>query len=82
MSQTSHTIEIIINTRPYEVPKDEMTFEALAELAYPGGGGENVSFTITYRNGHGNKPEGRLAAGESVRVKDGMIFNVTRTDKS
>ena len=45
-------------------------------------GGENVTFTVTYRRGDGHKPEGSLVDGECVPVKDGMIFNVTRTDKS
>jgi len=44
--------------------------------------GEFICFTITYRKGHGNKPDGNLAEGELVKVKDGMIFNVTATDKS
>ena len=52
-------------------------------LAYgAGSGGENIVFTVTYKRGHGNKPEGTLAAGQTVKAKDGMIFNVTRTDKS
>lgn len=76
-------LTIIINTRPYEVHKDNLSFEELAQLAFPNSpGGENVSFTVTYRNGHGNKPEGSLVAGQSVKTKDGMIFNVIRTDKS
>jgi hypothetical protein len=44
--------------------------------------GDNIVFTVTYRRGHGNKTAGTLVAGESVRVKDGMIFDVTVTDKS
>lgn len=35
-----------------------------------------------YRRGEGNKPEGSLVQGETVKIKDGMIFNVTATDKS
>lgn len=76
-------VTIIINTRRYEVRKTILSFEELAQLAYPDSpGGENVSFTITYRKGHGNKPEGSLVAGQSVKIKEGMIFNVIRTDKS
>ena len=44
--------------------------------------GENIVFTITYRRGHGDKPEGSLVEGETVKIKKGMIFNVTATDKS
>ena len=44
--------------------------------------GPNVLITVTYRRGHGEKPEGSLTEGASVRVKEGMIFNVAHTDKS
>jgi hypothetical protein len=44
--------------------------------------GESIVYTVTYRKGEGHKPEGTLTEGERVKVKDGMIFNVTATDKS
>ena len=44
--------------------------------------GELICFTITYRRGQGNKPEGTLDDGDTVKLKEGMIFNVTATDKS
>ncbi|WP_082455393.1 multiubiquitin domain-containing protein [Hymenobacter sp. AT01-02] len=74
-------VTIIINGTPHMVAKDEMAFReiiALAGLA----SGPNVSYTLTYRRGHGNKPEGSLVEGDVVKVKDGMIFNATATDKS
>ena len=37
---------------------------------------------ITYRRGPKQNPEGTLVEGGTVKVKDGMIFNVTPTDKS
>jgi len=78
------TITIIVNGREKEVPKKEkLTFDELVALAFdPVPTGEFICFTITYRKGDGNKPEGTLAEGESVKLKDGMIFNVTATDKS
>lgn len=62
--------------------KDEMTFNEIVALAEGLPSGQFIVYTITYRRGHGNKPEGTLVEGESVKVKDGMIFNVTATDKS
>jgi hypothetical protein len=41
-----------------------------------------VTYSVKYKNGHGNKPEDTLAKGESVRVKDGMIFSVSETGQS
>ena len=80
----SKDVTIIVNGREKTVPKnDNLTFSELVALAFDNPpSGENIAFTITYRKGHGNKPEGTLAEGESVKIKDGMIFNVTPTDKS
>lgn len=77
------TVTIIINGQPAEVAKDKISFAELVQLAYghPPEGGSTI-YTITYKRGHGEKPEGILVEGESVKVKEGMIFNVTRTDKS
>nr|WP_306919766.1 multiubiquitin domain-containing protein [Rhizobium mesoamericanum] len=33
-------------------------------------------------HGQGNKPEGTLAPGASVKVKEGMIFSVSETGQS
>jgi hypothetical protein len=72
---------IIINGRSLQVTEKELTFERLVTLSGLTGDA-NTIFTVTYRRGHGNKPEGELVAGESVKVKDGMIFSVTPTNKS
>lgn len=75
--------EVIVNGRQKVVSADELTFDEVVALAFdPVPGGPNWVFTITYRRGHGNKPDGTLQSGESVKVKEGMIFNVTATDKS
>ena len=76
-------VTIIVNTRKYPVPKNsEISFEAVVALAYPTlPTGQNVEFTVMYQRGEGNK-DGTLIPGQSVRVKDGMIFDVTATDKS
>ena len=77
-------ISIIVNGREKRVPKhDPLTFDEVVALAYDNPPtGPYVCFTITYRRGQGNKPEGTLVEGESVKPKEGMIFNVTATDKS
>ena len=77
-------ITIIVNCREKTVPKhDELSFDELVALAFDNPPtGEFICFTITYRNGHGNKPAGTLEKGESIKPKNGMIFNVTATDKS
>ncbi|MDQ2771424.1 MAG: multiubiquitin domain-containing protein [Bacteroidota bacterium] len=74
-------ITIIINGTPHVVPKEELSFQEVVTLAQLATG-PNVSYTITYRRGQGNKPEGSLVEGASVKLKEGMIFNATATDKS
>lgn len=74
---------IIVNARPKEVTAKELSFAEIVALAFDSPpAGENIVFTVTYRKGEGNKPEGTLVEGDTVKIKDGMIFNVTATDKS
>ena len=44
--------------------------------------GEGVQFTVQYTRGQGDKPAGTLVEGQSVKVKDGMEFDVTATNRS
>lgn len=76
-------VTIVVNGREKTVSEKELSFDQLVKLAFDNPPtGEFICFTITYRRGHGNKAEGTLSEGESVKVKKGMIFNVTATDKS
>ncbi len=76
-------ITIVVNGREKTVSTKELSFDALVSLAFENPPtGEFSCFTITFRRGQGNKPEGSLAEGETVKLKDGMIFNVSATDKS
>lgn len=76
-------ITIIVNGREKTVTARELSVDDLVKLAFETPPtGEFICFTITYRRGQGNKPEGTLEEGEIVKVKKGMIFNVTATDKS
>lgn len=82
-SDKTHEISIVINGRSRTVTDKELTFQQVVSLAFdPPPTGDNVEFTITYRRGHGDKPEGSLLPGGSVKVKDGMVFSVSATDKS
>lgn len=77
-----HDAEIIINGRSVTVSARELSFDEVVELSgLPTG--PNIVFTITYRKGDHKKPKGSMVqGGEPVKVKDGMIFNVTFTDQS
>jgi hypothetical protein len=75
-------VTIIVNGRSKVVPKEEMTFEEIVALADGLPTGPNVVYTVVLRKGEVKKPEGTLVAGDHIKVKNGMIFNVTATDKS
>lgn len=78
------TVTIIVNSRPKEVAKNEdLSFERAVDLAYDGNPptGPYVVFTVMYRRGEGNK-DGSLVAGQAVKVKEGMVFSVSATDRS
>lgn len=82
-------IRVMVNGREVVVtsgelsPDGELSFAQVVRFAFdPPPTGPYIVLTVTYRNGAGRPPEGRLLAGKSVKVKDGTIFNVTATDKS
>jgi hypothetical protein len=77
------TIEIVVNGHEEVVTDRHVTFAQLVSIAYPGEEpAPNIIYSITFR-GVASKPHsGELAAGGSVEVKKGSIFNVVRTIQS
>lgn len=77
-----HQVVIVVNGRQRTVDEKEITFDEVVKLAFDSPpSGDNVVYSITYRRAEGNK-SGTLEEGGSVKVKEGMIFDVTPTDKS
>lgn len=72
---------IIVNGREREVSEKKQTYRSIAALAYPNPDFEKFLYTITYIKGENGK-EGDLVEGDKINIKDGMIFNVRRSDKS
>ena len=77
-------ITIIVNTREKTVSQKELTYAEIIALAYDTPPtGTDVMFTVTYRRGHGDKPEGTMVETDApLKLKKGMIINVSATDKS
>lgn len=74
---------IVVNAQKKEVAEPKLSFDEVVKLAYPvPPDGQNIMFTIKYRNGPKVNPKGSLLEGQSVRIKNGMIFDVTPTDRS
>jgi hypothetical protein len=76
-------ITIVVNGRNKSWDEKSISFKQVVELTF-GKYEENdrTAYTVTYKNGQGNKPEGSMVAGETIHVKDKMIFNVTATNRS
>lgn len=76
-----HQMRIIVNGREKEVTGKKAYFEEIVRLSgLPGG--QDITFTVTYKHGPEANRHGSLLDGESVEIKHDMIFNVTRTYKS
>lgn len=76
------TYEIIVNARPKTVPGPDVTFEQIVQLAFPGPHDPSTVFSMSYRHAASKPPSGELGAGGVVKVKNGTVFNVTRTTQS
>lgn len=77
------TTTIIVNTREKEVKGKEVTFKQVVRLAFENPPtGDNIEITVAYRKGPRENPSGTMHPGDTVKIKEGMIFDVTATDKS
>ncbi len=74
---------IIVNGRKKIVPEKELSFDQVVALAFnPVRTEPDVLYTVTYGRGPKANPEGSLLPSGKVKLKDGMVFIVTETDKS
>lgn len=77
------TFRLIVNLEEKFVVKKKQSFNDIVKLAYPvPPPGPTPDYTVGYRKGPAANPKGSLVQGQSVKVKDGMIFDVTPSDKS
>jgi len=77
-------ITIIVNGKPHEWPKNAIiTYAQVVTLDVPDYAQHpEITYSVKYRNGHGEKPEGILSPGGDVKAKDEMVFSVTETGQS
>jgi hypothetical protein len=78
------TFTIVVDGTQHEWDQKEISYEQVVNLAYDGNppSGENILITVGYRRGPEDNHEGDLEPGQSVKVKDEMVFDVTATDRS
>ncbi len=83
MAEQKKAVTIVVNGTPQEWPKGEITYGEVVTLEVPDYSQHpEITYSVKYKNGHGDKPEGILSPGGSVKVKEGMIFSVSETGQS
>jgi len=83
MNEEKKLVTIIVEGTPHEWPKGEITYEEVVKLEVPSYTPDsNITYSVGYERGHGNKPEGTMSPRSSIKVKEGMIFHVSETGQS
>jgi predicted metal-dependent TIM-barrel fold hydrolase len=78
-----HMVTIVVNGQQRTVEKEALTFDEVVALAFdPVPTGENVHVHDHFQARERREARRHLTEGETVKVKEGMIFDVTATDKS
>lgn len=83
MEKECKLIEVIVNGQPKSIAKDDLTYQEIVEMAlgvYDSN--PNISYTVLYFKGNESKPKGELVNGETLKIRNGIVINVTRTDRS
>jgi Multiubiquitin len=76
-------VTIIINTRSHPWDAEHISYEQVVELAYPGQPiTDQDSVTVRFSRGHDGHGSGTMTAGHHVKVKNGMVFDAYRTNRS
>lgn len=74
---------LIVNAQAKTVATRTVTYGEVVALAFPEPiTGPNIIYTVGFEDGPRQNPSGSLVPRGTVRVKDGMIFDVTPTDRS
>ncbi|MBI2692596.1 MAG: multiubiquitin domain-containing protein [Solirubrobacterales bacterium] len=80
---SKNEIVVIVNGQKHSIKKKKLDFDEIVRLAFEHvPTGENWVVTVGYHRGPKHNPEGTLSKGQSVEIQNGMIFDVTATDKS
>lgn len=76
-------MKIIVNGHELEIVATKLSYEEIKSMVsqYPN---SPADYTVTFRDNHQRVPrrEGTLIPGESITLKDGMVFNAIMTNGS
>lgn len=83
MSNEKKFVEIVVEGSAHQWPKDEITYTEVVALEVPNYTPDsNITYSVGYERGQGNKPQGTMSPGESIKIKERMIFRVSETSQS
>jgi len=79
-------VTITINTKEYTLPKDRVTYEEVVAFPYPSADYNTNTYKVTYfcekKNKDQPSEEGTLTKGQSMQLKDGLVFTVLQAVRS
>lgn len=78
-------ITIVVNGVDKQLPiyTESLSYQDVIRLAYGSyNEASNIIYTVAYSKGPKENPKGTLVKGQQTKVREGMIFNVSRSDKS
>ena len=77
------TVTIVVEGTPHKWPEEYITYDQVVTLEVPDyAQNPQITYTVIYKRGPRGKPEGTLSKGGTVKVVEGMVFNVTPTGQS
>ncbi len=80
--QCARRFHIIVNAQPKPWDDETINYSQVVDLAFPPPHKETEIFTVQYSCGPKGNSQGTLVDGQRVKVRNRMVFDVTRTDKS
>lgn len=76
-------VTLIVNLQEKPWTGRRISYEQVTLLAYPNPPpGIVITYTVEYEAGPASNPDGSMTVGDSVKVKDRMVFSVTETGRS
>jgi hypothetical protein len=76
-------VTIVVNGTPHQWFMHEITYAQVVTLDVPDYPQHpEINYSVKYKNGPSQKPEGTLSPGGEVKVKNGEVFNVSPTGQS
>ena len=77
------TVTIVVEGTPHKWGEEYITYDQVVTLEVPDyAQNPQITYTVIYKRGPRDKPEGTLSKGGTVKVVEGMVFNVTPTGQS